>query len=140
MQLHPYLGFDGQAREALEFYRSCLGGTLDLMTIADSPVAAHFQPDQQTRILHGSLTSGPLTLNASDMTGDVGRTHSVTLALTSHDPDHARQVFDALAQGGAVTHPLSPSFWGGTFGQLTDRYGHHWMMNVLPHAQLNGQG
>ena len=37
LTLHPYLGFDGQAREALEFYRSCLGGTLDLMTVADSP-------------------------------------------------------------------------------------------------------
>ncbi|GGR54323.1 VOC family protein [Deinococcus seoulensis] len=132
MQLHPYLGFDGQAREALEFYRSCLGGTLDLMTIAESPVAAHFPPDKQNRILHGSLTSGALTLSASDMTEDVGRTHSVTLALTSHDLEHARQVFDALAQGGTVTHPLSPSFWEGTFGQLTDRYGHHWMMNVLP--------
>ncbi|GGJ68488.1 VOC family protein [Deinococcus aquiradiocola] len=133
--LHPYLGFNGQAREALEFYRSCLGGTLDLMPVADSPVAAQIPAHMQDYILHGSLTIGPLTLSASDMTEDVGRTHSVTLALTSHDPAQARQVFDALAQGGTVTHPLSPSFWNGTFGQLTDRYGHHWMMNVLPQPQ-----
>lgn len=132
MHLHPYLGFGGQAREALEFYQSCLGGTLDLMTVADSPVAAQIPAHMQGHILHGSLSSGSPTLSASDMTEDVGRTHSVTLALTTHDADHARQVFGALAQGGAVTHPLSPSFWGGTFGQLTDRYGHHWMMNVLP--------
>lgn len=39
------------------------------------------------------------------MTEDVGRTHSVTLALQSDDLEHARQVFDALAQGGTVTHP-----------------------------------
>lgn len=134
MHLHPYLGFSGQAREALTFYQSCLGGTLDLMTVADSPVAAQIPAHMQEFILHGSLTSGPLTLSASDMTGDVGRTQSVTLALTSHDPEQARQVFGALAEGGSVTQPLSPSFWGGTFGQLTDRYGHHWMMNVLPQA------
>lgn len=132
LTLHPYLGFNGQAREALEFYQSCLGGTLDLMTVADSPVAAQIPAHMQAFILHGSLTSGPLILNASDMTEDVGRTHSVTLALQSDDLEHARQVFDALAQGGTVTHPLSPSFWESTFGQLTDRYGHHWMMNVIP--------
>ncbi|NTY00593.1 hypothetical protein [Deinococcus sp. JMULE3] len=59
MQLHPYLGFDGQAREALEFYRSCLGGTLDLMTIADSPVAAHFPPTSRTASCTAASPAAP---------------------------------------------------------------------------------
>jgi len=61
--LHPYLGFNGQARQALEFYRSCLGGTLDLMPVASSPVAAQIPAHMQDFILHGSLTNDLLTLS-----------------------------------------------------------------------------
>ncbi|GGR96585.1 VOC family protein [Deinococcus sedimenti] len=130
LTVQPYLGFSGQARDALTFYQSCLGGAVELMTVADSPVAAHFPPDAQEHVLHGTLTSGPLILNASDMREDTTRTHSVSLALQCVDAAQARKVFDALAQGGTVTQPLGPSFWGGQFGELTDRFGLHWLLNV----------
>lgn len=130
LTVQPYLGFSGQARDALTFYQSCLGGTVELMTVADSPVAAHFPPDAQEHVLHGTLTSGPLVLNASDMREDTTRTHSVSLALQCADAAQARTVFDALSQGGTVTQPLGPSFWGGQFGEFTDRYGLHWLLNV----------
>lgn len=134
LTVQPYLGFGGHARAALEFYQSCLGGTLEIMTVAQSPVAAHFPPDAQEHVLHGTLTSGPLILNASDMREDTTPTHGVSLALHGRDPAEAARVFDALAQGGTVTQPLGPSFWGGQFGEVTDRFGLHWLMNIPAEA------
>ena len=34
-RLNPYINFNGNARQALEFYRTVLGGTLNISTFAD---------------------------------------------------------------------------------------------------------
>ena len=45
------------------------------------------------------------------------------------DKAKAQKIFDALAQGGKVTMPFEPPFWGGTFGMLTDKFGVPWMVS-----------
>ena len=35
-----------------------------------------------------------------------------------------------LAEGGAVGMPLEAAPWGASFGQLTDRFGVSWMVNI----------
>ncbi|MBZ9750785.1 VOC family protein [Deinococcus sp. HMF7604] len=129
-QLQPYLGFNGNCQKAMTFYQACLGGDLDLMTVAASPVAAQLPPEMQNHVLHGRLVSGDLTLLASDMTQDTGRTQSVSLMLQCDSAEQARAAFEKLAEGGTVTQPLGPSFWGSTFGHLTDQYGIHWLLNA----------
>ena len=61
-QLNPYLHFGGNCRDALTFYRDCLGGELELLTVGQSPMADQMAPDAQNDVLHGCLTSGALTL------------------------------------------------------------------------------
>ncbi|PTA67420.1 VOC family protein [Deinococcus arcticus] len=130
-QLQPYLGFNGKCQEAMTFYQACLGGTLDLMTVAQSPVAAQLPAEMQERVLHGSLVSGDLTLLASDMSQDIGRSQSVSLMVQCGSAEEAHATFAKLAEGGGtVTQPLGLSFWGSTFGHLTDRYGIHWLLNA----------
>ena len=46
----------------------------------------------------------------------------------------AQRAFAALADGGTVTMPLSPTFWAKTFGMLTDRHGVSWAINGEPIA------
>ena len=62
--LNTYLNFDGNAREAMEFYKICLGAKLDIMTFGDSPMQA--PPGSEKRVMHARLTKGPLSLMASD--------------------------------------------------------------------------
>jgi PhnB protein len=38
-QINSYLTFNGNCREAMNFYKDCLGGELNLQTIAESPLA-----------------------------------------------------------------------------------------------------
>jgi PhnB protein len=82
--LNPYISFDGEAREAMEFYQSVLGGKLELSTFGESGVP-DAPPDQ---IMHAQLTSDAgYMLMASDTppgcrTGPVRTSRSVSAATT----------------------------------------------------------
>ena len=52
-RLNPYLSFAGNAREAMEFYRSVFGGELSLFTYGES--GATEDPADSDKIMHGQL-------------------------------------------------------------------------------------
>jgi PhnB protein len=128
-RLNPYLSFNGDARQAMEFYKSVFGGELTVSTFGDlgSPDA-----DLKDKIMHAQLeTSDGYTLMGSDMAPGMpfspGNTSTVSL---SGDDASLRDYFDKLAAGGTVTMPLEKQVWGDEFGQVTDRFGIPWMVNV----------
>ena len=64
-RLNPYLNFNGNARQALEFYRSVFGGDLTLSTFAEFGMAD--APDAD-KIMHGQLeTDAGYTIMAADV-------------------------------------------------------------------------
>ena len=65
--LNPYFTFNGNCREAMSFYKECLGGELSFMIVKDSPVADQMPPQFKDQILHSSLKTGELEIMASDM-------------------------------------------------------------------------
>ncbi len=129
-QLNPYLGFHGRCREAMTFYQECLGGELTLQTVEESPVADQMPAKYGPQILHSSLTSGSLTLMATDMAREEPMEgNTVSLCLNFNSEAEITRLFTALSAGGTVTSPLEVMFWGGTFGTLTDKFGKNWILN-----------
>src|ERR1700748_666652 len=130
-QLNAYLNFNGQCREAMTFYQQCLGGELTLQKIAESPMAAQMPSEAGANILHSSLTrKGVLLLRGSDMMGaNIKTGNSVGLCLHCSSDAEINTFFDRLAAGGEIKMPLHQSFWGSTYGELTDKYGMNWMFN-----------
>ncbi len=129
-KITPYLFFDGTCREAMDFYHDCLGGELKTQTIGESPAAALQPPEAGSRIMHATLDKGNLALMASDMMFD-GSVHgnSIQLTLVCDSMEEINSYFEALSRGGKVVSPLKTEFWGGTFGQLVDKYGFQWMLS-----------
>ena len=137
MQVEPYLDFDGRCEEALEFYRRAIGGEItSLMRFGDSPDPCPdgmLPPGSEGKVMHAVFRAGTSTFMASD-----GRCSGrpdfkgVSLALTADDEAHARRVFDALADGGQVQMPLTPTFFAPSFGMVADRFGVSWMVVVIP--------
>jgi len=129
-RLNPYISFGASAREAMTFYQQVLGGELTLSTFgeygaADSPIA-----DQ---IMHAMLeTPDGLTLMASDTPPGMERRegNNVTISLSGDDAESLRSRFEGLAEGGTVDMPLEKQVWGDEFGQLTDRFGIGWLVNI----------
>ena len=105
------------------------------MTHAESPMADQAPPGSADRIMHAHLTlPGGGTLMASDDTpGQHKGMHGFSLSLTYDTADEVKRYFDALAEGGRVTLPVSKMFWSEAFGMLVDRYGTPWMLNVASH-------
>lgn len=135
--LNPYINFRGTAREALTFYQSVFGGELDLSTFADFSMPG-IGEDEADQIMHGQLDApGGLTLMASDTPSgmDLPEASNITVSLSGDDQDELRGYWDRLAADGSVTMPLEAAPWGAFFGQLTDRYGVSWMVNIAAPAE-----
>ena len=128
--LTPYLNFMGQTRAAMEFYHSVLGGELKMQTFGESGMPV--KDEDKDKIVHADLQNGTLSFMASD--GDTQ--HPVTMGDNIHmsiagtDEAAITKYFNGLAEGGKITMPLEKQFWGDTYGQLTDKFGVHWMVNI----------
>jgi PhnB protein len=129
-RLNPYITFGEDAREAMTFYQQVLGGTLELHTFgeygaSDAPFA--------DLVMHALLeTEDGLTLMASDGPPGMDRTvgNNITISLSGDDDALLRERFAKLAEGGSVDIPLEKQMWGDVFGQLTDRFGIGWLVNI----------
>jgi PhnB protein len=131
VRLNPYIGFQDQAQEAMEFYRSVFGGELTMDTYGASGMSD--DPDQKDKIMHAQLDVGPsLLLMASDappgMPLDTGS--QISISLSGDDEATLRRYWDGLSEGGTVTMPLEPAPWGDVFGMCTDRFGITWMVDM----------
>jgi PhnB protein len=131
VQLAPYLHFNGNCEEAMNFYQSVFGGKLDVRPFANYP-AAPTPEDYKQKVMHSSLDGDLVSFMASDsapgMTVDFGT--NVTLSLAGTDEATLTKYFNGLAEGGNVTMALSKQMWGDTFGMITDKFGVHWMVNI----------
>jgi len=130
--LAPYLNFDGNTREVMEFYRDLLGGELSVSTFAEfgAPVSDGYRD----KIMHSTLEADGISFMASDAQEGrspvVGNNISLSLAGGPADADRLAAVFTGLADGGTTLVPLAESPWGATFGMLIDKFGIQWLVNI----------
>lgn len=137
-QLNPYLQFSDKCREAMSFYQACFGGELNIQTVGESPMAAEMPSEAHGTVLHSQLTvRNGLILMASGMMGqdEVHQGNNVNLCLTCDSEEEITTLFSRLSAGGSIHHPLEKSFWGATFGEVTDKFGIHWMLNFDQNLQ-----
>ncbi|NJP48796.1 VOC family protein [Streptomyces sp. SBST2-5] len=129
-RLNPYLSFDGDARQAMEYYQDVFGGELHLNTYGS---IAQSGPEYADKIMHGMLeTPSGFTLMGADhppgMEFKPGNTCSVS--LSGDDEDELRGYWEKLSSGSQVSVPLERQMWGDVFGMCTDRFGVSWMVDI----------
>ena len=129
-RLNPYISFDGNAREAMEFYEDVFGGTLSMNTYGE--FGADSSPDAD-KIMHGMLeTDSGLTLMGADAAPGTEHVpgNNIAISLSGEDGDELRGYWEKLSQDGTVTVPLEKQMWGDEFGMCQDRFGIGWMVNI----------
>ncbi len=84
--------------------------------------------ESQGLAMHASLTTGRL---GSDMAGPGGfsRGNSSAVQVECESEKQMRGLCAKLSAGGEATYLVSAAFWGGLYGQLTDRFGTRWMLS-----------
>ena len=130
-QINAYINFSGNCREAMTFYKECLGGELTLQTVGGSPIEAQCPAGMKDQIMHASLTKGALLLMGSDMAGPGGlsKGNNIALSVNCSSEEEINTFFSKLSEGGKIIDPLKLQFWGAMFGVLTDKFGIRWMFN-----------
>ncbi|MEM7021982.1 MAG: VOC family protein [Pseudomonadota bacterium] len=134
MSLNPYLTFDGNCRQAFEFYRSVFGGDFSIvMTFADAPPDLNVADADKERVMHMSLPIGTTTLMGSDTAegfgGPVVAGTNFSLSIASESRAKADELFNKLSAGGEVTMPMQDTFWNSYFGTCRDQFGINWMID-----------
>lgn len=129
-RMNPYVNFDGNAREAMEFYQQVFGGDLHVNTFGEYGDPAAPGAD---KLMHAQLEAeNGLTLMASDLPPGMSATagNNITISLSGEDDAELRGYWEQLSDGGAVAVPLEKQMWGDEFGMCTDRFGIPWMVNI----------
>ena len=128
--LVPYLHFNGEAEEVLNFYKDAFGGEVIMLNrYGDSPMQVN--EDWKNKIIHSRLKFGDNIIMISDShNGQLAfKEGNIQLSVEVEDEKKIEEVFNKLAEGGKVTMPLAKQFWGAKFGMLQDKFGVNWMFN-----------
>src|SRR6202158_3043947 len=129
-RLNPYLNFNGNARQALEFYTSVFGGTVTLSTFAEFGAQNTADAD---RIMHGQLETGAgYTIMAADVTSEMEYQPPAgfSISLSGDDGDLLHGYWEKLSAGGTTTMPLAKQGWGDEVGMCTAKVGVPWMGQI----------
>lgn len=136
--LHPYLNFDGNAREAFEFYGQALGGIPQFATFGEFGALPADDPNAD-KVMHGSLeVTDLIRLYVSDVIEGMAPYTpgtNVTLSLMGDDETLLRSAYQKLSEGGEIAMPLEKQMWGDVYGSFTDRFGIVWQVNISAPAQ-----
>jgi PhnB protein len=128
-EINVYLTFDGNCRQAMQFYHKCLGGELQMLPFSEAPFES--PAEAKDRIIHARITNGAAILMASDtMPGmPVNQGNNFSVSINCSSADEVERLFNALAEKGKVIMAVHDAFWGARFGMLTDQFGINWMFN-----------
>ncbi len=130
LRLTPYLLFDGNCAEAMEFYSACFGGDLILTRLADTPMKSQFPPEQHNKIVNAYLKSEDVEFSGTDWlhpTRKPNQGNTTAMYISSLQLDELRTIFDKLsdrADKEFLVELRDMPF--GVYGRLTDRYGVEW--------------
>lgn len=132
MKLSPYLHFNGQCEEAFTFYAKVFGsGAPAFFRFGQSPMAAQVGPDWAEKIMHVSLQAGEIMLMGCDAPPPhFQKPQGFRICLDISEVAEAERVFAALADGGKAGMALQETFWAKRYGDVVDRFGTPWMVNV----------
>ena len=134
MSIVVYFNFDGQSKEAAEFYAEVFQTEPPkIMLFGDMPAMGAIPMDEETkkRVTHGEVKLKDTVLMFSDtmpgMPFQVG--NNITLMYGSKDIAEIRRIFDCLKEDGKVSMDLQETFFSKCYGSLVDKFGIVWQLN-----------
>jgi PhnB protein len=137
MSINVYLNFNGNTREAVEFYAHVFSTEIvTISTFGESPQNPDFPLPEEAKnlIMHAMINVGSSSMMFSDtfpgMPFTVG--NNITLTYQGSSEEELRTIFNKLADGGKIGMELQETFWSKCYGQVTDKFDIIWQLNLPP--------
>lgn len=131
----PYISFPGNAADAFPYYQELFGGQLEVMTYDQFPSMEGFPfTPPPGSVAHATLTAPGLSLTGGDGMGDdlpPLRSDVYSFLLVFDTTDEAQEFIGKVtSSGGDIAMPFEMAPWGDHYGQVHDRFGIRWDVNV----------
>lgn len=131
--LIPYITFNGNCAEAVNFYQVALGGEAQILRYGDAPANPDFPVSEEIKnlVLHAELRKDGHIIRFSDSFPGAPFTqgNAISFALELPTEEETRKAFAALSQGGKVEMDLQKTFFSPLYAKFTDKFGVVWQLN-----------
>ena len=134
MSVDVYINFNGNCREAVEFYAQVFGTeTPQIMTFGETPPNPEFPLPEEAKnlVMHTRLNIEGSNVMFSDVFPGMPfvEGNNISLAVVNKNMDEIKSIFNKLKEGGTVVMDLQETFWSKLYGQVTDKFGIIWQFN-----------
>jgi PhnB protein len=133
MSLDVFLTFNGECRQALDFYAQVFNQKPEqVMTFAQNPDGA--SDADKDKILYASIPIEGGNVMFSDCSSDSAfvKGNNICLTIGLKDDAEIKKTFDKLAAGGKIGMNLGKTFFSELFGMVTDKFGINWQISKIP--------
>jgi PhnB protein len=134
MSVDVYLNFNGNCREAVEFYAQVFETEKpQIMTFGETPPNPEYPLPEEAKnlVMHTRLNINGSNVMFSDVFPGMQfvQGNNISLALVSKNLDEVKSFFNKLKEGGTVSMELQETFWSKCYGQVKDKFGIEWLFN-----------
>jgi PhnB protein len=134
VKLEMFINFDGNCREAVEFYAKTFNAEIgNLMTYGDAPpTPGYTMPEaDRDRIMYAGLPIGGMVVMFSDAPSGSGfvEGNNICPTIGTDDKDEITRLYNALKEGGEVYMELGATFFSDLFCMVRDKFGVIWQIS-----------
>ncbi|SDZ19858.1 PhnB protein [Evansella caseinilytica] len=134
MGVSVYINFNGNCREAAEYYAAVFGTEKpQMMTFGEAPPDPNFSLPEEAKhlIMHTQLQVEGSTIMLSDVFPGMPFTagNNISIVVTSKEEDVVKSLFHQLKEGGTIRMELQETFWSKCYGMLEDKFGIQWQIS-----------
>lgn len=134
MAINVYLNFNGNCREAVEFYAEVFETEKSqIMTFGEAPSNPDFPLPEEAKklIMHARLNIHGSEVMFSDVFPGMPfiEGNNISLTIVTNEKAEVESTFDKLKEGGSVSMEIQETFWSKCYGSLTDKFGIQWQLS-----------
>ncbi|MCM3781542.1 VOC family protein [Neobacillus mesonae] len=128
LQFIPYIMLNGNAIEAIEFYKKALNAeVLFKQTFGQAPenIQNTMPIDAKDRVAHSILKIGEFEIFVADTEPDQQTQPGdrLSICITTNEIEESKQIYENLKQGGQVIMPLQEVYFSPAYGMVKDKFG-----------------
>lgn len=134
MSVSLYLNFNGNCREAVDFYADVFEiEKNEVMTFKDAPQNPNMPIPKEAEdlIMHTYLNISGCKMMFSDSFPGMPfiSGNNISITILDKDMEKLRSYFNKIKVGGTVDMDLQETFWSKLYGSATDKFGIPWQFS-----------
>lgn len=133
MKIKPYLSFNGNAEEALNFYAGVFNGTISEIVRYEEYKEMESPVEYKDKIIHSDLDFNGCSVSMADLLPDTKANfgslgHTITVFCDTEQ--QLKDIYAKLAVGGQIKCDLCQPPYAKLYAEVIDKFGVLWALII----------